>query len=68
MESCVLVRMEVMPERIINDDNDCDCNVEVDAVECQVICVRRDKAVRTRNVMKAGRPWMFSYIIRVVFC
>ena len=27
-------------ERIMNGENDCDCNVEVDAVEAPVVCVR----------------------------
>ena len=39
-------------ERIMNEENDCDHNVEGNAVECQVICVRREDVLKALNEMK----------------
>ena len=34
-------------ERIMNEENDWDCNVEGDAVECPVVCVGREEVLQT---------------------
>ena len=49
MKSCVLVRRKEVVlkdymERIMNEENDWDHNVEGDAVEDQVVCVSRGGA------------------------
>ena len=57
MESCVSVKMEEVVfkdyrERIMNEENDWDHNVEVDAVECSVDCASREDMVQALNEMK----------------
>ena len=42
-------------ERIMNEENDWDCNVEVDAVEGPVVCVSREEVVQALNEMKTGK-------------
>ena len=42
------VRKDYM-ERIINEENDWDHNVEGDAVECPVVCVCREEVVQALN-------------------
>ena len=51
MKSCVLVRREVKSERIMNEENDWDHNVEVDEVG-PVVCVSREDVVQALNEMK----------------
>ena len=43
-------------ERIMNEENGWDCNVEGDAVEGPVVCVSREEVLQALNEMKAGRP------------
>ena len=42
-------------ERITKEENDCDRNVEGDAVEGPVVCVRRVEVLLALNVMKTGK-------------
>ena len=42
-------------KRIINKENDCDHNVEGDAVEGQVVCVSRKEVQLALNEMKTGK-------------
>ena len=42
-------------ERIMNDDNDWDHNVEGDAVENPLFCVCREKVLQTLNEMKTRK-------------
>ena len=41
-------------ERIMNNENDWDCNVEGDAVEGPVVCVSREEVLQALNDMKKG--------------
>ena len=38
----------------MNEDNDWDYDVEGDAVEVSVVCVRREEVLQALNEMKAG--------------
>ena len=42
-------------ERIMNEENDCDQNVEGDAVEGPVVCVSREDVSQALNEMKTGK-------------
>ena len=42
-------------ERIMNDENNWDYNVVVDAVEAPVVCVCRDEVLQILHNMKAGK-------------
>ena len=42
-------------ERIMNEENDWDCNVEGVAVEGPVICVGREEMLQVLNELKTGR-------------
>ena len=42
-------------ERIMNEEDDWDCNVEGDAVEGPVVCVCRGEVLQALNEMKTGR-------------
>ena len=60
MESCVSVRrkevvMKDHMERIMNEENDWDHNMEGDAVEGPVVCVSREEALQASNEMKTGK-------------
>ena len=41
-------------ERIMNEEDDWDRNVEGDAVEGQVVCVSREEVLQALNEMKTG--------------
>ena len=41
-------------ERIMNEENDWDHNLEGDAVEGPVVCVSRDELLQALNEMKTG--------------
>ena len=56
LKSCVLVRRkEVKSDRIMNEDNDLDHNVEGDAVEGPVVHVNREEVLQALNEMKTGK-------------
>ena len=38
----------------MNEENDCDCNVEEDAVEGPVVCVSREDVLQALDEMKRG--------------
>ena len=42
-------------EKIMNDENDWDRNVEGDAVECPVVCVSREDVLHALNEIRSGR-------------
>ena len=42
-------------ERIINEENDWDHNVEVDVVEGPVVCICREEVLQALNEMKTGK-------------
>ena len=42
-------------DRIINEENNWDHNVERDAVEGPVVCVRREEVLQALNEMKTGK-------------
>ena len=42
-------------ERIMNEENDLDHNVEGDAVEGPVVCVSREEVLQELNEMKIGK-------------
>ena len=42
-------------ERIMNEENDWDQNVEGDAVESAVVCVSREEVHQASNEMKTGK-------------
>ena len=42
-------------ERIMNEENDWDHNVEADSVEGPVVCVSREDVLQALNVMKTGK-------------
>ena len=48
------VRKDYM-ERIMNEENDWDYNVEGDAVEGSVVCVSREEVFQALNEMKTGK-------------
>ena len=53
---------KIYMERIMNEENDFDHNVEGDAVESQVVCVGREEVLQTLNQMKTEenpRPQMY---------
>ena len=57
MESCVSVRRKKLVwkdylERIKNEENEWDHNVEGDAVEGPVVCVSREQVLQAFNEMK----------------
>ena len=54
-------------ERIINDENDWDNNVEFDAVEGPVVSVSREKVLQTLNENRKSR-WPFRTITGVDCC
>ena len=39
-------------EGIMNEENDCDCNVKRDAVEGPIVCVCREEVLQALNDMK----------------
>ena len=41
-------------ERIMNEENDLDCNVEGDAVIGPVVCVGREEVLQALNDIKTG--------------
>ena len=42
-------------ERIMNEENDCDQNVEGDAVEGPVVCVSREEVLQALNEDRKSR-------------
>ena len=42
-------------ERIMNEENDWDHNVEGDAVEGRVVCLSREEVLQALNEMKTGK-------------
>ena len=42
-------------ERIMNEENDLDRNVEGDALEGPVVCVNREEMLQVLNEMKTGK-------------
>ena len=52
-------------ERIMNDENDWDRNVEGDAVKGPVVCVSREEVLQALN---RKSPWTFRRITRVDCC
>ena len=72
MESCVSVRRKKVVwkdymERIMNEENDWDHNVEGDAAECPVVCVGREEVLQALNEIRK-KPWTFMSISRVDCC
>ena len=60
IESCVSVRRKEVVrkdymERIMNEENEWDYNVEGDAVEGPVVCVSREEVLQTLNEMKTEK-------------
>ena len=54
MESCVSMRRKEISredyiERIMDEENDCDLNVEGDAAECPVDCISREEVLQALN-------------------
>ena len=47
-------------QRIINEENDLDHDVEGDVVERQVVCVSREKELHAVNEMKTRKAFGFS--------
>ena len=54
-------------ERIMNDENDWDHNVEGDAVEGAVVCVSREEMHQALNENRKS-PWTFRSITGVDCC
>ena len=54
-------------ERIMNEENDWNCNVEGDAVEGSVVCVRREEVFQALNENRKS-PWTFRSITRADCC
>ena len=54
-------------ERIMNEDNYWNCNVEVDTVEGPVVSVCREEVLQALNVNRKS-PWTFRSITRVDCC
>ena len=54
-------------ERIMNEENDWDCNVEGDAVEGPVVFVSREELLLALNEIRKI-PWTFRSIIGVDCC
>ena len=42
-------------EKIMNEENDLDCNVEGFAVEGPVVCASKDEVLQALNEMKTGK-------------
>ena len=42
-------------ERIMNEENECDHNVEGDAVEGPAVCISREEVLQALNDMKTGK-------------
>ena len=60
MESCGSVRRKEIVwkgymERIKNEEDDWDCNVEGDGVEGPVLCVNREEVLQALNEIKTGK-------------
>ena len=60
MEICVSVRKRGKvwkdhKERMMNEENDWDHNVEGDAVEGPVVCVSREEVLQALNEIKTGK-------------
>ena len=51
-------------ERIVNEENDWDHDVEEDAV----VCVRREDVLQALNENGNNSPWNFRHITRVDCC
>ena len=51
----------------MNEENDWNCNVEVDAVEGPVFCVSREEVLQALNENRKI-PWDFRSINRVDCC
>ena len=51
-------------ERIMNEENDWDYNVEGDAVECSEVCISREEAPQALNKNRTS-PWTLRSIIGV---
>ena len=50
--------------KIMNEENDWDCNVEVDTVDGLVVCVSREKVLQALNEIKTGNvpePWKYHW-------
>ena len=58
------IRMDYM-ERITNEENDWDHNVEGDAVEGPVVCVSREEVLQALNENRKS-PWTFRRIIELI--
>ena len=54
-------------ERIMNEENDWDHNIEGDAVEGPVNCVSRDEVLQALNKNRKS-PWTFRSITRADCC
>ena len=54
-------------ERILNEENDWDHNVEGDVVEGPVVCVSREEVLQALNENRKS-PWTFRSITRVDCC
>ena len=54
-------------ERIMNEENDWDYNVEGDEVEGPLVCVRREEVLQALNENRKS-PWPFRSITRVDCC
>ena len=54
-------------EWIMNEENDCDQNVEGDAVEGPIVCVCREEVQRASYESRKS-PWTFRGIIRLDCC
>ena len=67
MVSCVFSEKETgkvwkhCMERIMNDENDWDHNVDGDATEGPIVCVSREEALRALNEARKS-PWTFICI------
>ena len=51
--------------KIMNEENDWDCNVEVDTVDGLVVCVSREKVLQALNEIKTGNVLNLGSIIGV---
>ena len=54
-------------ERLMNEENDCDHNVEGDAAEGPVVCVSREEVLQALNENRK-RHWTFICITTVDCC
>ena len=54
-------------ERIMNDENEWDQNVDTDAAEGSVVCVSREEVPQELNENRKS-PWTFRSITRVNCC